>query len=1103
MKLLLPIFICLSSVLFGQEKMISGIVTDSIGELPGVTIREKGNSNATVSNTKGEFEIKVSKQDAILVFSYFGMKSKEVNTNGITQLTVTLSSSRILREFVVTAVGIEKNETSLGYAVTTVSGDELRETGQTNVLNSLNGKVPGASIISSSGALGGASRVVLRGETSITGNNQALIVVDGVRINNAEDNSFSSTDVGVANSNRLIDLNQEDIESVSVLKGGSASALYGMEGANGVIVITTKKGKDMSQSKKGFNVSVHSSLGFSFVNKLPQLQNKYAQGSTNTTLNPGGPGFPEYRGPETGWFTSWGPAISDLSYDGSSDYLYDQNGRIVSNQDPRATSPANNYDNLNNFFEMGINNTNDIAISGGNQLATYRLSVGNSTQTGVVPNNTLDRVNVKLASTLTLLDQRLTISNTSNFINSKASRIQQGSNPSGIMLGLTRTPISFDNSNGLDNPKDNPTAYTNHDGTQRSYRGGGGYDNPWWSVNNNPYTDNVNRIMGAFNSNYKFSELLNLGARVGYDVYTDQRQQIFAIGSRAFADGLILEESYTNSQFDLYLTASGKTRFLKNKMGLHYTAGINHFSANNTQIFARGQGFSFPGFEHISNASNQTSGRTERRQKSFSYFGSVDISYQNYLYVTLTGRQDYDSRLLNPEIEFDAKDISFFYPSAAVAFVFTEFMENKKILNFGKLRASIASLAKGPSTSYITGNTFQSNSPIRDRWTNGISFPFFGQTSFLSNNTSGNPQLRPEKSIEFEIGTELYFFDGRMDLDVAYYNRKTSDVIVPVSISGASGFTEVYLNSGEISTNGIDVRLGVKPIIKKNLIWKTIFNFTQYKTVINELSEGIKQLDVDGFVGTSIKHVPGQQFGMLYGGAFLRNEQGNMIIDDNPSSSNYGYPLADPTQQVVGNPNPKFILGINNSLTHKQWNLSFLFDMRVGNDMWNGTQGALTFFGKSKNTENRDNPGETSTVFSGDKGHLDANGNLVHFDNNGNIQSGTGESNSKEVGLNEQWYTGNGGGFGAVSEQFIQNASTYRLRNITLTYSLSPGVLAKIKVIEEANFYFTANNLLLFTPYEGIDPETSLTGAANNAQGLDYFNMPNTRAFTVGVRVRL
>lgn len=1087
------IFLLVQLTGFGQREISGSIISKEDNQpLIGALVRVKSTSVMALSDENGKYTIALPQGRDTLIFSYTMKAPQEIKVGAENTLNVFLSEdAQELESVVVTALGIKRDEKSIGYAISKVDGDAIRNSNQTNVVNALGGVVAGANVTQASGTAGGSSRITLRGFTSLTGNNQALIVIDGVKVNNEELNTEETTQ-GVGYSNRGIDINPNDIESVSVLKGGAASALYGIDGANGVIVITTKRGKPASGESR-FSVTVGSSLGFSQVNKLPALQNKYSQG---TAWNSADGLTPEYQAPETGWLTSWGPAYSDLSWDGATDYEYDKNGHIVLNSDPSAKTPVTPYNNMKSFFRTGTTVKNNFSISGGNDVLTFRFSGSNMREGGIVPNNVFQKSNLSFGTGISLLDKKLNISTTTNYINSGGTRIQQGSNLSGVMLGLLRTPITFDNANGIENkPWDDASSYQMADGSQRNFRGGGGYDNPFWTVNKNPFTDQVNRIIQNIQATYQFSNWFILGTNIGLDTYSDRRQQKFAIGSRAYPTGKIIEDNFNVTQTDAYLTSTGKGYLNKAKtLDFSYYAGFNSFTYSSNNLRATGSNLAFDDFENVGNTTQMNIKRTLDKHKSVSGFASVDVGYKSTYFLTLTARQDYDSRFVSPEKEFKLSDIGFFYPSVSGSWIFSELIKKNKILSFGKLRASFAQIAKGPNDPYITSTTYQQSSglqAVNDGWTEGIAFPYAGQNTYLLNATAGNPNIVPEKTNDLEVGTSLMFINRRIVLDVAAYHRETKNAIVPAAVSGATGFNYIYLNTGQLHTNGIDITLSGTIIDHKNFSWNASSSFTKYVTMVDKLSDGLDQLFVNGFTGSAIYHIPGQQFGQIFGGDYAHDANGNTVIDNDPSSPTYGYPLADPVLKVIGNPNPKFLLGITNNFSYKNFDVSFLFDMKVGGQMWNGTQGALTFFGMSENTEDRDAPGTTSTVFEGVNGHYDVDGNLVL----------DGTSNTTAVGLNEDWYTGNGGGFGNVASPFIQNASTYRLRNLTVSYTFEGSSFKKGKM-KELRVYLTGMNLLLFTPYTGVDPETSLVGSNDNGQGLDYFNMPNTRSYTLGVTLK-
>ena len=496
----------------------------------------------------------------------------------------------------------------------------------------------------------------------------------------------------------------------------------------------------------------------------------------------------------------------------------------------------------------------------------------------------------------------------------------------------------------------------------------------------------------------------------------------------------------------------------------------------------------------MSNASAITAFSGISNTRTFSMFASVEYGFKNMLYLSLTARNDWLSTLDAHSTEFNAGDISVFYPSSSLSFVFTELMEDNDILSFGKARVSFAQVGGGAPSAYLTGTNFTATS-IGDGWTNGISFPFLGQTGFTFSNTLGNPNLLPSRTTDIEAGLDLRFFKGRLNLDATYYNRRSVDQILVVPIASTTGYTSAALNSGSLSTNGVDVVLSITPVKTKDFRWDVGVNFTHWKTMVDALAEGVENQYLDGFTGSGVYNVVGEEFGQIYGGAFMRTNDvdaaGNPIFnidaDYNPNGqlvidSVSGYPLVDPLERVIGNPNPDFLLGITNTLSYKGVSLSFLLDIKQGGDMWNGTQGALTFFGMSKLTEERDDPRSTPDFV---------------FD--GVVQDGS--ENTQAVLIGEDWYTGNGGGFGSVSEHFVQDASWFRLRQLSLSYTFEKSMLEKTP-FAGITISFVGRNLFLMTPYEGIDPETSLVGSSSNGQGLDYFQMPNTRSYALSLNVK-
>ncbi len=1058
------------------QRTVSGTVVDDTGEaLIGTNILVKGVAGlGATTDLDGKYSLEVPEGSDVLVFSYTGYQTQEITLGVSNVVDITMSEGVLLQEAVVTALGVKRSEKALGYAVQKVDGDDISRSGASNPVDALVGKAAGIQVTRASGSAGGGSRILIRGVSSFVGDNQPLIVIDGVRTNNETLLSQAST-AGTAASNRLMDLNPDDIESINILKGAAATALYGTAGSTGVVLITTKKGK----AGTNFEVNFSQSLAFDEITSTIDLQNEFAQGWAGS-----------YRDPSTGSSTSWGPRITDLEYsndpnhpdapaagaffnDGT--YKFDPNGFLVTSGTGDG-QPANVYNNVDPFFQTGVTSTTSLALSGGGQIASFRLSGSNLTSEGVVPNNEYDRRTVKLASSINPTDN-LSISGSVNYTKSEYVRVQQGSNTSGLLLGMLRTPISFDNTNGFD-PEDavnEVSAYQFPDFQQRNYRGGGGYDNPYWTVNNTLGTEDVNRTFGNVKVDYTINNWVGFGLNIGYDLTSDSRKQVFEINSRTNASGAISHDEFNTQQFDNYFNILGGGD-LSDNFSLNYVAGVNAFSFNNHQTTVDATGLVFPGFLDISNATSLSSFENVTRYRSMGFFGQIEGNYDNMLYLTVSARQDYDSRLGNPK-DFVLSNTGFFYPSASLSFVFSEIMNtNSNLLSFGKLRLSFAQVGAPPPNAYSTSSVFVSPS-IGDGWGDNITFPISGVSGFDQSSLLGNPELTPELSTTLEAGLDLRFLNGKLGLDVTVYQRKTKDAILNASLTPSTGYTNVWLNSGEMTSQGIELTLSATPVQTQDFSWNTQVNFTKSESIVNKLAPGIERLFLAGFNSAGTYLVEGNQYGAIFGGAYLRQNAGTdadtdlnipggpVVINDDPNSPEYGYEAVDPKQRAIGNPNPDFILGWNNNLTYKNFSLNFLLDWREGGDLWNGTAWALSFFGRSQLTaETRvETPAPIAGVLS------------------------DGSANNIPVVRDHNYWTSSLGGFGAVGEQFVQDGGWVRLREVGVSYRFKP-----YKMMKGGTFGISGRNLWYKSDYDGIDPETSLTGTGNG-QGFDYFNMPSTR----------
>jgi TonB-linked SusC/RagA family outer membrane protein len=1036
---------------FAQEKTVSGTVSDSSGSLPGVSVVIKGTSKGTQTDFDGQYSIQANEGD-VLSFSYVGFKTNEQKISNSNTINVVLEEDAdLLDEIVVTSLGIKKEARAVGYAVQKVSSETISKSNATDALSALTGQAAGVKITNSSGSAGAGSRIVIRGQTSLNGNNQALIIVDGVRINNSQFNTEGRTS-GVAGSNRGMDINPADIESINVLKGAGAAALYGVEGGNGVVVITTKKGKSGK-----IKINLRSSTTFANASAKPQLQNTFVQGSGGV-----------WQGPETGSSGSWGPDKENLYWDGSS-YEHDNNGRLVVGNTSGSLKKFQAYD-VYDIFKTGITFENSVSVSGGGENTTFRMSYGDTKEGGIIPRNSFNRKTLNFSGTAKV-NEKLDVSLSATYTKSDSYRIQQGSNTSGIMLGLLRTPISFDNSNGFSNPTSEVGAYEFEDGSQRNYRGGGGYDNPYWVINNAPYTDEVNRFTSSVGINYKIADWVSFNANIGIDTYADSRNQFFDIGSRTNTAGAIFLDNYNYRHTDSYFNFTGNVD-LSEDFNFGYVLGTNIYSEKYTRTYTQGDDLGIKGFNNITNAATVSADYGAFSEKNIGFYTQLDLSYKRMLYLTVTGRQDYLSTL-EDSANFKLDNLSLFYPSANLGFVFSELIENKGFLNFAKLRLSWAQVGAGAPSPYATSTAYET-AAVSDGWANGITFPFNGSAGFQINDELGNSDLKPSKVTSEEIGLDLRMFENRLSLDMAYYHRLATDQILSVPIANSTGYNSSFLNSGELETTGFELTMNAKIVNQEDFKWNLGVNFDKSETIVNTLAEGVESQYLGGFV---VYNIPGERYGQIYGGAFLKDSNGNTVIDDDPTSSNYGLQIADPNLQVIGDPTPDFTVGFNNTFTYKNLSLNFLLEWKEGGEMWNGTDWALSYFGRSQLTANR---GE-QVVIEG-------------------VKQSDGSANDILATIDQYYYQSSGlSGFGSVDEAFIQDTSWLRLRTLNLSYDFTSTFNSKM--FDSLVVTFTGNNLWLQTPYKGVDPETSLTGSGSNAQGTDYFNNPGTKSFGFGINV--
>ena len=879
-----------------QKITVTGTVSDASGPLPGVVVLVKNTSIGTQTDFDGNFSIEAI-VGAILDISYVGMVSIQKTVQNSSPLQITMEEdTEALEEVVVTAMGLTRKKNDLGYAVEAVKGSELTKTTETNFVNSLSGKVAGVNITQQSGTPGGSSKIVIRGASSLTGSSQPIFIVDGIPISNTSYNSDGITgnaDVG----NRAGDINPADIESVSVLKGAAAAALYGARAKNGAVIITTKKGKEGQKLK----VTISSALTTDNVLKLPTYQNEYAQGALGTY--------------DKDKLNGWGPKISEVQDQTFEDFK----GDIV-------TLKANE-NNVKNFFETGITKSNSVSIAGGTSDATYRLSYANLNQTGVIPGSQYIRNNFGLNSGFKFSDKFSANTNVSYISSTSNGRPQQGSNDPNVLtskiLGMSRTIDSNDLKNNYVDELGNTIGLTER------------VNNPYWIINKNPFNIDVERIIGSAELKYKFTDEIALVERIGTDFYNEDRHKRYAKGTLGQLDGQFVNYDIFNQIInnDLYLTLNKK---INTDFTVSAILGHNIFQEQWERTTTTATDLTVPDLYNYANAKDNIPTNFSSLKRLIGVYGDITIAYKNLLHLNITGRNDWSSTL-------PKNNNSYFYPSASISFNFSELMEENEILNFGKLRASYAEVGSDTNP-YQLDYTYSPASTYFVQYSLSNNFPHNNVVGYQSPRNLPNSNLMPQSKREFEIGTDLRFFKNRILLDLNYYNSSTTDQIVDIDTPLSTGFYSKTVNVGEIKNSGIEISLEVTPFRSNNFSWIANITYNNNKQEVVSLTEGLPEYNLQsGWSGLQIKAQPGESFG-LYGTAWKRNDQGQIIINQTSGLKEVE------TNQRLGNINPDYIMGFNNNFVYKNFALSFLIDIKKGGTLFSGTVSNLRSNGLTEET---------------------------------------------------------------------------------------------------------------------------------------------------------
>jgi len=1037
------------------QRIITGKVTDEKGNpVPNASVMVKGTSTGTVTKNDGSFSLTVSANAKILVISSVDMTSEEVAIGTSSVVNATLKGSeKTMTEVVVTAFGIKKDKKSLGYSVSQLNSEQVTQAHTTNITNALSGKIPGVRISGSGGSFSGSS-IIIRGYNTFTGSNQPLFVIDGLPIDNS--GGGNPLQIGPTNSNRAIDINQEDIESITVLKGPSAAALYGSRASNGVILITTKKGKAGEK-----NISFSTSYQIEQVNRFPDFQNKYGQGGTDfsPTLTGGAPNPNYMKGVFNGTLnSSWGPEMQ---------------GQIINQYNPltdafdRAAPFVAYPDNVKDIFQNGYNWQTNIAFSGGSEKNTFRFSYGYLKNEGVLANNILTRHNFTI-NTSSKINNRLTANVSGTYTNNFSKRTQQGNQLSNPLFRGWFTPRSYDLT-GL--------AWEDQFGNQRYPMG---EDNPYWTIKHNRFNDEINRLFGSVGLNYRITTWLQADAKIGSDLYSTFRHGYDQIGVRGQANtnailiGGVTEtrNQYRNFGSNFYLTANKKF----GDFNITVVAGNEVSQIYNRNVTTTGKGIVVRDFDQISNTSTiSTPAVSSNKVRLIGIYGDAIVGYKNIATVDATIRNDWSST-------FRIGKNSYLYPSVTGTVNITELAPSikGKVVDNIKLRGSISKVGKAGGDFVYGTDSYFTGASSADGFGPSIQYPFNGLQAFTLSNTAGNPDLGPEFTTNKEIGLDLSLFKGRITFEATVYNQKSTDLIFAVPMSAAAGITGVIRNAGDLSTKGVELGLNATPVKSKLIQWDINFNYTQFKSKVDKLAPGVENIFLGGFVTPNIRLVQGDEYGQIYGNAYLRDAtKGNKII----VGAN-GLPLITSGVQKIGNPNPKFLIGATNTVSIKGFSLSFLIDYRKGGQIYSRNIADLQRNGATKETAEFprfDAAGIATKPYLFDGVYTN------------------GQPNTTYVTPEEYW--GNNGKF-AAAEGFIYGTTWFRLREASISYHLPSSLLRKTP-FGMAELSLFGRNLYLHAPdYPHLDPEQNVLGISS-AAGLEFNALPQTRTMGVGLRLTL
>lgn len=1030
--------------LFAQ-KTVTGTVTDKASGdgIPGVTVLIEGTTTGAFSDIDGNYTIQVDGDEAVLVFSFVGYNTQRIQVAGQSTIDVGMQSGVELDEVVVTALGVTRDKKALGYAVQEVSGEDMGNAREANVVSAMSGKIAGVQVYGSSN-LGGSSRMVIRGNASILGGNQPLYIVNGVPIDNTQSTTANQVRGagGYDYGSPINDINPDDIESISVLKGPAAAALYGSRASNGAVIITTKGGTMGSGSCAKLGVSVNSGVSFQNVAILPDYQNEFGGGAGSNWLDTiDGNFIADY-----GYDGSWGPALEGQSVRHWDSFFDDDaNGEAR----PWEANPTN----VEDFFQTGVTYTNNFAVTGAGDNSNFRLSYTNHNQTGTQENSELKR-NLISFSGGSQISEKLSAQISANYAKTEAMGRPITGYGESVMSQFTQW---FQRQLDMDRLRN----YENADGSQRTWNPNDAvngdlaphyWDNPFWERYKNVQTDGRERMYGNLSLNYQINDWLSLMGRAGTDLYTDRREERIAVGGVRIPKYSEAVRTIKETNLDAMLNFK---KDLSEDLSLTGFVGVNQrVRSNDYNSAATQDGLNTPGFYSLANSASELATVDQTFNKTVnSTFGSLSFGYNRMLYVDLTGRNDWSSTL-------PAENNSYFYPSATASFIVSEVMD-ADWLSFGKVRVGWASVGADSEDPYQTTASYLVN-------------PNFGSNPNASvPNAQYNPELRPEKTSGWEVGLEGNLLLDKVRFDFTYYNQRTEDFIFNVSQSAASGYASRIMNAGTVENKGYELMIGGTPVdTDSGFRWDIAVNYASNDNTLIEIAEGIETIRLTSLFGVALEARVGEPLYTFMGYDYVYDDAGNKLVDANG--------IYQTTDEVVpiGTTQADWTGGLTNTFSYKGVSLYVHLDMQKGGSLHSYSNQWGKYSGTLMETVENDIR-DAGIVVDG----VYAPGTII------DDQDVSGQANASVLDAQSHFFL-NQGYVVHAADQY--DASFIKLREMRLEYSLPRSMTEKWPICDVRVSAYGRNLALLHSNVPHIDPEVAVS--ASNVQGFEGGQLPIERS---------